>query len=71
MKYAGIIKDTKEVSIMKASVIYRTDYAKEPNLPYPNAATRRELLNKFLDLLLMGALGVGAAAILLFALALT
>jgi hypothetical protein len=40
-------------------------------LPYPNAATRRELIHKFLDLLLMGALGVGAAAILLFVLALT
>lgn len=56
---------------MKTNVIYRTDYANRPNLPYPNAATRRELLNKFLDLLLMGALGVGAAAILLFVLALT
>lgn len=56
---------------MKTNVIYRTDYANRPNLPYPNAATRQELLHKFLDLLLMGALGVGAAAILLFVLALT
>ena len=56
---------------MKANAIYRTDYANRPNLPYPNAATRRELINKFLDLLLMGALGIGAAAILLFVLALT
>ena len=55
---------------MKTNAICRTDYANRPNLPYPNAATRRELLNKFLDLLLMGALGVGAAAIMLFVLVL-
>ena len=56
---------------MKAIVLYRNDYAKRPNLPYPNAATRRELFSKFLDLLLMAAIGAGAAAILLFLLALT
>ena len=48
----------------------RTDYAPQPNLPYPNAATRREIFNKFIDLLLVGAIGAGAAAILLFLLAL-
>lgn len=56
---------------MKTTAIYQTDYANRPNLPYPNATTRRELVNNFLDLLLMGALGMGAAAILLFLLALT
>lgn len=52
------------------TVAYRTDYAPQPNLPYPNAATRRELFNRFIDLLLVGAIGAGAAAILLFLLAL-
>ena len=56
---------------MKTNVLYRTNYANRPNLPYPNAATRRELFGKFLDLLLMAALGAGSAAILLFLLALT
>lgn len=39
---------------------------KQPVLPYPNAATRRQLLNKFLDLLLTGAIGAAIAAMLLF-----
>lgn len=69
--YADTIKDTKEVSTMKTTALYRTDYANRPNLPYPNAATRRELMHKFMDLLLMAALGVGAAAILLFLVALS
>lgn len=56
---------------MKTTTIYRADYTTRPNLPYPNAATRQELINKFLDLLLMAALGIGAAAILLFIVALS
>ena len=56
---------------MRTTALYQTDYANRPNLPYPNAATRRQLLNKFLDLLLMAALGIGAAAILLFLAALS
>ena len=56
---------------MKTTILYRSDYANRPNLPYPNAATRKEIFSKFLDLLLMAALGAGAAAILLFFLALT
>ncbi len=55
---------------MKTTAIYRTDYAPRPNLPFPNAATRKDILHRFLDLLLMGALGMGAAAILLFMLVL-
>ena len=39
-------------------------------LPYPNAATRRQIANKVLDLLLMAAVGAGIAAMLLFLLAL-
>ena len=37
---------------------------------YPNAATRRQIAHKILDLLLMAAIGAGAAAMLLFLLAL-
>ena len=37
---------------------------------YPNTATRRQIAHKILDLLLMAAIGAGAAAMLLFLLAL-
>ena len=37
-----------------------------PNLPYPNAATRREVLNKFLDNLLIAAMVVASATVFLF-----
>lgn len=33
-------------------------------IPYPNAATRREILHKALDIALLAASGVGIAAIL-------
>lgn len=55
---------------MKTSVIYRSELHMRPNIPYPNAASKKELLNKFLDLLLVGAIGSGLAAILLFLLVL-
>lgn len=54
---------------MKTAAVYRSECASRPNLPYPNAATRREIFHKFLDLLLMGAIGVGAATVILFLLA--
>ncbi len=51
---------------MKTNTIYRANSASLPNLPCPNAATRRQMFQKLLDLLLTGAIGAGAAAILLF-----
>ncbi len=36
-----------------------------PTIPYPNAATRREILHKVLDTLLVAASGMGLAAIVL------
>ena len=47
---------------MKATAIYRQNYT----VPYPNAATRRQVFHKVLDTLLIGASGMGIAAILLF-----
>ncbi len=55
---------------MKTTAIYRTDIRMRPNLPYPNAATRREVINKVLDLLLVAAIGAGSAACLLLLLVL-
>lgn len=51
---------------MKAATINRRMPVKCEALPYPNAATRRELMNKFVDLLLVCAMGIGFAAIVLF-----
>lgn len=51
---------------MKTATIRRYDFNTRPKIPYPNAATRKEMFHKFLDLLLMGAIGAGLAASLLF-----
>lgn len=55
---------------MKTITYNTADLANRPHIPYPNAATRRQVLDRFVELLLMAGLGVGAAAILLFILAL-
>ena len=55
---------------MKTATMKRTRMNMAPVVPYPNAATRQEMLHKFLDLILMGAIGGGLAACLLFFLAL-
>ena len=38
----------------------------KPAFPYPNAATRREVMNKFLDNLLIAAMVVAAVTVFLF-----
>lgn len=50
---------------MKTATMYRTV---RPAVPYPNAATAKEMLHKFLDGLLMVLSGAGIAVMLLFAL---
>ena len=56
---------------MKATATRKGYYTPQTNLPYPNAATRREIFQKILDLLLMAAIGIGAATVALFLIALT
>ena len=56
---------------MKTVAIRRQKYSNFYNLPYPNAATRKQILNRVIDLLLTAALGSGAAAIVLFLFALS
>ncbi len=53
---------------MKTAAINKMDY---PFAPYPNAATRRELIHKILDHLLIVAscAGIASALLLLFAMA--
>lgn len=55
---------------MRTITLKQSGYSNMPNLPYPNSATRRELLHRFLNFLLVAAMGAGAAASLLFILAL-
>lgn len=45
-------------------------YRQRPFLPYPNAATRQEVLQKLIDLLLMGVIGIGSAATIMLLLVL-
>ena len=51
---------------MKSATIRRNKINTAPVIPYPNAATRQEMLHKFLDLALVCAMGAGTAACLLF-----
>lgn len=46
---------------MKTTVIVRRDY-----IPYPNAATRRQQMHKFLDKCILAASAVGIVAMLMF-----
>ena len=55
---------------MKTNNVCRQNYQACAPIPFPNAATRRQILNKVLDYLLMGAIGSGLGAMLLFILAL-
>lgn len=48
---------------MKTAVIH-------PQIPYPNAASRRQIIAKAVDILLMAVSGAGTAAIVLFLMAL-
>jgi hypothetical protein len=48
----------------------KTATAQKAVIPYPNAATRRQVLDKVLNFLLMAAIGAGVAAMLLLLLAL-
>ena len=54
---------------MKTATMKRTRMNTAPVFPYPNAATRQEMLHKLLDLILVGAIGAGCAACLLMLLA--
>ena len=55
---------------MKTATMKRIQMNKASVIPYPNAATRQEILHKFLDTVLVGAIGAGLAVCLLFFLAL-
>ena len=47
---------------MKTATIRRSQAKPRPRVPYPNAATRKELLHKVLDTMISGFIGAGLAA---------
>ena len=49
---------------MKTATVSQTKA--QEYIPYPNAATRRELLDKFVDRLLAGAICVACVTVILF-----
>lgn len=51
---------------MKAATVYHRMPVTRQALPYPNAATPRQIMTKFVDLLLVSAIGIAFAAIMLF-----
>jgi len=55
---------------MKTNNVCRQTYRVNTPVSFPNAASRREILNKVLDFILMGAIGAGLAATLLLILTL-
>ena len=55
---------------MKTATIKSMQLTATATIPYPNAATKQEILCKFLDLLLIGAIGAGLAACIIFLLSL-
>lgn len=55
---------------MKTVTTKKSNLQQHCGVPYPNAATRRQLIDQFVELLLTGAIGISAAAIVLFILAL-
>lgn len=54
---------------MKTTTYRTANFTKQANIPYPNASTRNQILDRAVELLLMAGLGIGAAAIFLFLLA--
>lgn len=55
---------------MKTTAAYQENFWNRPFVPLPNAATRRQVVDKLLDIALVAAIGAGIAASVLFLLAL-
>ena len=55
---------------MKTATYFEHSINRADIASYPNGITRRQVIQKLLDLLLTAAIGIGIAAILLFLIAL-
>lgn len=56
---------------MKTTAIRRRKVNTRPCIPYPNAATRKEILHSALDALISAVCGAALATIVLFLMAVT
>lgn len=54
---------------MKTATTGKSHPRRHYSVPYPNAATKQQIFDHFVELLLTAAVGIGAAAIVLFILA--
>ena len=54
---------------MKTVTTKKSKMPKRCHVPYPNAATKQQVLDQFVELLLAAAIGISSAAIVLFILA--
>lgn len=51
---------------MKTAIVYTQRFMNRPYVPLPNAATRRQVLHKLLDKILIGACCVGVTIGVMF-----
>ena len=51
---------------MKTAMLYANNFLNKPHVDLPNADTRRQVLRKYLDGILLCACGVGIAVAVLF-----
>jgi hypothetical protein len=56
---------------MKTVTTRKSHTRRQYGIPYPNAATKQQLFDQFVELLLTAAVGIGGAAILLFIMAIS
>ncbi len=54
---------------MKIAAVKQNALKARPNIPYPNAATTKELVHRFLNLATMAGVGAAMAAAALFLMA--
>lgn len=50
---------------MKTATVYNRNYRTRTTIPFPNAATPRQVLHKIVDIALVAASGAGLGALLL------
>jgi len=55
---------------MKTATAYARNYRSRQSIPFPNAATPRQVLHKIVDIALVAASGAGLGALLLLLLTL-
>ena len=66
MQYAFSTKQKQEASAMKTAIVYAYKFMNKPYISLPNAATRRQVLNRIIDKLLVAVCCVSIVAGIIF-----